>query len=253
MSHPSVEITVQENKSTSIIEHYLSLSEEDASFQNSLSKITLDKKAQLDYSSVHQNNHHSLLLKNTQFHLKEKAQLNCFLLPLTAKLNHLQVNIQLQEKHAKANVYGLGDGKFSDHLDCYLTIDHLAAHCESHAVFRGIFDDNAHGAVTGKIHIAKNTPKTAAHFGSKNILLSHKSNAFVRPQLEVNHDDVQCTHGATIGSLDEDALFYLQSRGIERKTAQALLLKAFLDPILKPIKRSLLCGILKKFDKISLF
>lgn len=249
MNHPVCHIQIQKNTKATIIEHNISLSDT-ANFQNTHSVITLDKNASLDYCSIHQGNQKSLILQNTQFNLKQNSILNCFLLPLSAKLNHVQLDVQLQEEQSQANIFGLGFGKTHQHLDCYLNIRHLAPRCKSHSIFRGIFDDHSQGAFTGKIQVSPNTSDTETHFESKNILLTQTAKVFVRPQLEIKYDEVQCTHGATIGALDENALFYLQSRGIDRATAKNLLLQAFLRSVIQPLKRSSLCGTLKKFDKI---
>jgi Fe-S cluster assembly protein SufD len=109
-------------------------------------------------------------------------------------------------------------------------------HCYSNELYKGVMDDNATGVFNGKIFVRKDAQKTNAYQSNKNILLSNTASVNTKPQLEIFADDVKCSHGCTIGSLDTEAMFYLRSRGVTEKNAKSLLMHAFADDILENIK-----------------
>ena len=115
-------------------------------------------------------------------------------------------------------------------------VHHIAPNCESHQNYKGIFDDASTGVFNGKIIVSKEAQKTNAFQQNNNILISDKATINAKPQLEIFADDVKCSHGCTIGQFDEDALFYLRSRGIAKKEAQALLMYAFANTVLESVK-----------------
>ena len=121
--------------------------------------------------------------------------------------------------------------KDSQHIDNHTTIDHAQPHCESHEMYKGVLDDKAEGVFNGKIFVRVDAQKTNAIQANDCILLSDEATIDTKPQLEIFADDVKCTHGATIGQLDEDAFFYMRSRGIEKNRARNLLIYAFVSEV----------------------
>ena len=119
----------------------------------------------------------------------------------------------------------LGDGR--QHLDNYMHVEHVSPHCSSRQFYNGILDGHAHGVFHGRIVVHKDAQKTDAKQTNRNLLLSDDAQIDTKPQLEIYADDVKCTHGATIGQIEENALFYLRSRGIDEISARRLLLFAF--------------------------
>ena len=119
----------------------------------------------------------------------------------------------------------IGDGR--QHLDNYMLVEHVSPHCSSRQFYNGILDEQAHGVFHGRIIVHKDAQKTDAKQTNRNLLLSDDARIDTKPQLEIHADDVKCTHGATIGQIDEDALFYLRSRGFNEISARRLLLYAF--------------------------
>jgi Fe-S cluster assembly protein SufD len=115
-------------------------------------------------------------------------------------------------------------------------VHHIEPNCESHQDYKGIFDDSATGVFNGKVVVEKEAQKTNAFQANNNILISDKSTINTKPQLEIFADDVKCSHGCTIGQLDEDALFYMKTRGIPEKEAKALLMYAFANNVLESVK-----------------
>lgn len=126
---------------------------------------------------------------------------------------------------------GLSIGKGSQHIDNNTVIDHAVPHCESRELYKGIYDDNSRGVFGGTIIVRPDAQKTNAIQSNRAILLSDDATIDTRPQLKIWADDVKCTHGATVGKLDEDALFYLRSRGVPNKLARAMLIKAFASEV----------------------
>ena len=122
------------------------------------------------------------------------------------------------------------------HVDHYTLVHHAAPNCESFQDYKGIFSDRATGVFNGKVYVEKEAQKTNAFQKSNNILLSDKATINAKPQLEIFADDVKCSHGCTVGQLDETALFYMQQRGIPKKEAKALLMYAFSNAVIENIK-----------------
>ncbi len=121
------------------------------------------------------------------------------------------------------------------HVDNHTLIDHARPHCESHELYKGILDDKAHGVFNGKIYVRQDAQKTDAKQTNQTLLLSDDATINTKPQLEIFADDVKCTHGATVGQLDAESIFYLRSRGIDLEAARALLTFAFANDIIRRV------------------
>jgi Fe-S cluster assembly protein SufD len=133
-------------------------------------------------------------------------------------------------------INGLFLGREREHVDNYMLVEHASAHCESRQFYHGILDDQAHGVFHGRIIVHKDAQKTDAKQTNRNLLLSDNAQIDTKPQLEIFADDVKCTHGATIGQIEENALFYLRARGIDELSARRLLLEAFASECLDRMK-----------------
>lgn len=137
------------------------------------------------------------------------------------------LDFKLVEPGAEARMFGLSLADGQQLVDHHTRVDHLAPHCVSRENYKGIFDGQSNGVFNGQIHVHLDAQKTLAFQENDNLILSEKASIDTKPQLEIFADDVKCSHGCTVGQLDEDALFYLRARGIQRKEAQALLMLAF--------------------------
>ena len=133
-------------------------------------------------------------------------------------------------------INGLFVGAGHQHLDNYMLVEHVSPHCASRQFYNGILDERAHGVFHGRIIVHKDAQKTDAKQTNRNLLLADDAQIDTKPQLEIYADDVKCTHGATIGQIDEDALFYLRSRGISEAEARRILLQAFAAECLDRMK-----------------
>ncbi|TNE30301.1 MAG: SufD family Fe-S cluster assembly protein, partial [Bacteroidetes bacterium] len=151
------------------------------------------------------------------------------------RLTRNNLHFALKESGSFAYMNGVTIIEEGQHVDHHTLADHLVPHCESHELYKGIYGGNAHGVFNGKIVVHKDAQKTNAFQQNDNILVSDRANVDTKPQLEIYADDVKCSHGCTIGQLDEEALFYLKSRGIGDKEAKALLMYAFASDALSEV------------------
>jgi len=148
--------------------------------------------------------------------------------------NNIQVN--LNGEHCETTLCGMAVGDKNEHIDNFTVINHLKPNCKSKELYKYILDDHATGVFSGKVLVAKDAQKTAAFQNNKNICLSTDARMYSKPQLEIYADDVKCSHGATTGQIDENALFYLRSRGISEKEARMLLMLAFTNDVIENIR-----------------
>ena len=146
-------------------------------------------------------------------------------------------------------MYGFYAIKKQSHIDNHTSVDDIDENCISNEHYKGIMDEGSNGVFNGKIFVRKKAQKTNAFQANNNILLSENAKINTKPQLEIWADDVKCSHGCTVGQLDEDALFYLMSRGISKKDSRALLLSAFSNEIIEKIENK---ELRKKIEKIIL-
>jgi Fe-S cluster assembly protein SufD len=142
----------------------------------------------------------------------------------------------LDAERCEAHLYGIYLQQGQSHIDNHTVVDHAKPHCESNELYKGMLDDQSTGVFNGKIFVRQDAQKTNAYQSNKNVLLSEGASVNTKPQLEIFADDVKCSHGCTIGSLDDESLFYLRSRGIPENIARSLLLHGFVLDILEQIK-----------------
>ena len=140
------------------------------------------------------------------------------------------------ESESSCNISGTSLLKGGDHLDNFITISHLVENCKSNQFFKSVYNEASSGAFCGKIYVEKGAQKTEAFQQNNNLMISKKASVNAKPQLEIFADDVVCSHGCTIGTIDEVALFYLKSRGIPKKEAVNLLIIAFLSELILRIE-----------------
>jgi Fe-S cluster assembly protein SufD len=203
---------------------------------NKVTEIVVMDDAIFDYYSI-QNEHNQSSQINSLF-INQNRNSNTLTNTLTLHGGFVRnnVSITLAGENSEANVYGLSlpDGK--QHVDNFTFIDHAVPNCRSNEFYKNILKDDATGAFNGKILVRKDAQKTNAYQSNKNICLSPTAKMSTKPQLEIYADDVKCSHGATVGRLDENALFYLKSRGIGEEEARMMLMYAFAHEIIKEIR-----------------
>jgi Fe-S cluster assembly protein SufD len=209
-------------------------------FTNSLTEIYAGRNARIDFSRMQNENSFSSQIAHTFIHQEENSVVTSNTISLHGGLIRNNFFVRLDGYGCESNLYGLFLGDDNQHIANFTLVNHAMPHCTSSQLFKGILDDKATGAFNGKIFVSKDAQKTQAYQKNNNLLLSPDARMNTKPHLEIYADDVKCSHGATIGRLDYDALFYLRSRGIGEKEARQLLMYAFADEIISKIQIGLL-------------
>jgi Fe-S cluster assembly protein SufD len=154
---------------------------------------------------------------------------------MASKLKRNDLTVALQGEHASTDVRGSFYGRHKQTIDNHTCMEHIAPNCTSNEIFRGLVDNQANAVFNGRIHIHPDAQKTLAELSNKNLLLSNLATIYTKPELEIYADDVRCSHGATVGQINKEALFYLQSRGISIGEAKRLLSLAFIAEIVEQL------------------
>ncbi|MBO0342181.1 MAG: Fe-S cluster assembly protein SufD [Bacteroidota bacterium] len=235
MLQPRNLIVAEDNAEVQIIERHQSLTGNEV-FTNSVTEIFAGKDAIVDYYKVQNDAPTASLVDNTYISQKDKSVVRVHTFSLGGKLIRNNLNFYQNGERIDSTLKGitiLGD---KQHVDHHTLVHHAQPNCESHQDYKGIFGDSSTGVFNGKIIVDKIAQKTDAFQQNNNILLSDRSTINSKPQLEIFADDVKCSHGCTIGQLDEEALFYLRSRGIPKKEAKALMMYAFANNVLESVR-----------------
>lgn len=228
-------IVVDENSHVQIIERHQSLTENPV-LTNSVTEIFTNKRAIIDYYKIQNDTDNASLIDSTFIKQKQESVAKVHTFAFGGKLIRNNLNFYQHGQRVDSTLKGvtvIGDKQHVDHNTLVL---HKEPNCESHQDYKGIFGESATGVFNGKIIVEKEAQKTNAFQANNNILISDKASINTKPQLEIFADDVKCSHGCTIGQLDESAMFYLRSRGIPQKEARALLMYAFSNTVLNSVK-----------------
>ncbi|MCT4615933.1 MAG: Fe-S cluster assembly protein SufD [Marinifilaceae bacterium] len=203
---------------------------------NTVTEVAVDKNSIFDLYTI-QNQHLNSSIINSVF-VKQEASSNVLTNTMSLHGGIIRNNhtVIMDDEHCENNTFGMYLLDRNQHVDNFTTINHDKPNCISNEHFKGIMDDNATAAFTGKIHVKRDAQKTEAYQSNNNLLLSNNAVINTKPQLIIDADDVKCSHGATVGQIDEDALFYLQARGIDKKEAMQLLMFAFAHEIIEKIR-----------------
>ena len=228
-------IIVGENAHVQIIERHQSLNSNPV-LTNSVTEIFAKKRAIVDYYKIQNDNLEASLIDNTYIAQKEQSNVSVHTFSFGGNITRNNLNFYHQGEHLDSTLKGITIIEGKQHVDHHTLVQHATPNCESHQNYKGIFGDRATGVFNGKIYVEKEAQKTDAFQQNNNILLSDKATINAKPQLEIFADDVKCSHGCTIGQLDDKAMFYMQSRGIPQKEAKALLMYAFSNEVIESIK-----------------
>lgn len=205
-------------------------------FTNSVTEVLIDDYAAVDYYKIQDEKDDSFHIEKIHAVQKNNSIFNQFNLSFGGNLVRNDINSYLNGEYNETHYYGLYLAKGKQHIDNHTFVDHAKPNCMSNELYKGILDDNARGVFNGKIIVRPNAQKTNAYQQNKSILLSGSSRVDTKPQLEIFADDVKCTHGATVGHLDEEAEFYIRSRGVPQELAKSILIRAFAYDVVEMIK-----------------
>nr|WP_298923214.1 Fe-S cluster assembly protein SufD [uncultured Allomuricauda sp.] len=235
MLQPRNLVIVEENAEVQIIERHQSLTGNEV-LTNSVTEIFAAKDANVDYYKVQNDENTASLIDNTYISQKDKSIVRVHTFSFGGKLTRNNLNFYQNGEYMDSVLKGVTILGEKQHVDHHTLVHHAEPNCESHQDYKGIFGEKSTGVFNGKIIVDRIAQKTNAFQQNNNILISDKATINTKPQLEIFADDVKCSHGCTIGQLDEDALFYLQSRGIPKKEATALLMYAFANNVLESVR-----------------
>lgn len=206
------------------------------SFTNTVTEIHMEQDSNVEYYKVQNESDNAYHVGTTQVRMADKSHFYSGTVTLNGKFTRNNLNIELDGEYCEAHMYGLYFPDGSQHVDNHTIADHRKPNSESNELFKGILRDKSKGVFNGKIFVREDAQKTNAFQSCKNIVLSPDATMNTKPQLEIFADDVKCSHGTTTGQIDDEALFYLRSRGISKPEAMSLLMFAFCADVVSQIK-----------------
>ena len=227
MTHPRNLIVVEDEGQASILEEYVSFGAETPAFSNAVTELVAGGNAVVAHTLMEREHLGAYNVSTLRIEQARGANVASHSLLLGGGLVRNNVHPVLAGEGGECLINGLFFGSGRQHLDNYMLVEHHSPHCNSRQFYNGVLDGSAHGVFHGRIIVHKDAQKTDAKQTNRNLLLSDDAQIDTKPQLEIYADDVKCTHGATIGQIEEDSLFYLRSRGIDEVEARRLLLQAF--------------------------
>ncbi|MEN8187615.1 MAG: Fe-S cluster assembly protein SufD [Bacteroidota bacterium] len=235
MLQPRNLVIVGENSHVQIYERHQSLND-NVVLTNSVTEIFAHKRAIVNFYKVQNDRKAASLIDSTYVHQKQNSIVTVNTFSFGGKLTRNNLVFNHEGEYITSNLNGITIVGDKQHIDNHTLVNHKYENCESHELYKGIYDDSATGVFNGKVVVKQDAQKTNAFQQNDNILIGDGASINAKPQLEIFADDVKCSHGCTIGQLDENALFYLQSRGIPKKEAKALMLFAFANDVVEKIK-----------------
>jgi len=229
---PQKIIVAGANSKVTVIETYQQFTDSlQTYFTNTVTQLVLKQNAIVDHYKIQDEGAHAFFINNTEVEQMRDSNYNSYVIDLGGKLVRNNLSSILKDSGTNTNLYGIYVGTNKQHIDNQTFIDHAYPNCNSNELYKGIITDNAKGVFNGKIMVRKDAQKTNAFQKNHSLVLSKNASMNSKPQLEIFADDVKCSHGATIGQLNEDALYYMRSRGLSKSEAVSVLKQAFLTEI----------------------
>ena len=232
--HPLVQIQVGKHAEVTVVERFIGLGTHET-LTNMRLDINVDDGAHVQHAKIQKEGAAAWHFATTIFHLGADTSARSNIVSLGAKTARNAIHVHFEKPGSEVWLDGLFVGQGQQSLDHYTVIDHKAPHCTSHELYKGVLQGQAIGSFLGRILMSEGAVKSATDQLCRALLLSQDAKANVKPQLEIDNDDVTASHGAAIGNLDADAMFYLQARGISVLEAQSLLIEAFTREVLQKL------------------
>ncbi|MEM8900664.1 MAG: Fe-S cluster assembly protein SufD [Bacteroidota bacterium] len=225
-------IWVERNAEVHLVEKYVNLGQ-GKTFHNQTTEIFVGDDARCTLTRFQEGAYQGSSVEQTQVHIGKNANFTISTLSFGGDLIRNNLEIFLDGEHSEAHLFGTYMLDSLQHIDNHTQVHHKVPNCFSNELYKGIIHDKATAVFNGRINVYQDAQKTNAFQSNRNILLSPTANIFTKPQLEIYADDVKCSHGATTGQLDTDAMFYLKARGIKEKEAKMLLIQAFIGEVIE--------------------
>lgn len=234
ISQPRVLIVAKKNSDLKVIQSYKS-TVNTRTFTNSVVEIAVAQNARLEYNKVQIENEESLQLVTEQVYQERDSFFSINTITLNGSWIRNNLNIVIDGENCETHLNGIYPLSGHQHVDNHTLVDHRKPHCESHELYKGILADNSTGVFNGKVFVRRDAQKTNAFQQNNNIVLSENAQVNTKPELEIYADDVKCSHGCTTGQFDDEAVFYLRSRGISEQNARTLLVYAFAGEVIEKL------------------
>lgn len=231
--NPRMLLIASENSKVKIIERFIG---QGSYLNNYVAEIVLGKNARIDHYKIQEESEKSSHFSRIEARQESGSNYQNHAFNFGAKLSRNEINPTLQGENAYSLLHGLNILSSDQHVDNQTVLDHAKPNCDSREWYKGIYSDNSKGVFSGTIIVRQDAQKTNAFQSNQSLLLSENAESNSKPQLKIWADDVKCSHGATVGQLDQDAMFYLRSRGVPKKVAESILITAFARDILEPIE-----------------
>lgn len=235
VTHPRTLVIAGRDASATIIESYVALADEEY-LSNAVTEVVVGENSAIEHIKLQEESESAFHIGTVQSRQERASRFHSHSISLGARLARHDINAVLGGEGAECTLNGLFQTAGKQHVDHHTRLDHAMPHCSSREYYRGVLDDKSMGVFNGAIIVRKDAQKTDAIQSNKNLLLSQDAIINTKPELQILADDVRCTHGATIGQLDADAIFYLRARGIGLEAARHLLTRAFANDVINRIK-----------------
>lgn len=235
-SFPRVLIIVEPHSEATIIEDHTSLDEGIAYFSSPVVEIYVDDEARLTHYKVQRESEAAFHVARTRAEVGRASIYDSTTINLGSILGRHNINLSLRGEGSESWIDGLFFGQGEQLMDTHSLINHREPHCTSHQSYKGVLNDKSRSVFNGRIFVHQKAQKTDAYQSNKNLILSDQARVDTKPQLEIFADDVKCSHGATVGQLNEEELFYLRSRGLQTELARNLLTYGFAEQVIEKIK-----------------
>ena len=232
-------ILLDNHAEATVVEHYASLGNANM-LVDAVSETMLALGAKLEHIKIQQESSNSSHIASHSVLQQRDSQFFSYVISSGGKLVRSDIHARLVERGGECVLNGVYIADESQHMDFHTFIEHAAPACVSRQDYRGVLDDRSRVVFNGRVYVHRDAQQSNAEQSNKTLLLSDKTEIDSKPQLEIFADDVKCSHGATVGQLDEDMLFYLRSRGLDPQTARGFLIKGFTDKVLQQMQNSLL-------------
>ena len=233
---PRIVIAAGAGSRIAVVEHFIGRGDT-VYLDNVVTEIEVADGATVEHYKVQQASAGAYHVAALEAKLATGASFRSWAVSLGARLSRHDIDVTLDHEHARCSLDGLYVANGRQHVDFHTNVEHVAPRCESHEYYKGIAGGRGRGVFNGRVHVHPDAQKTDAHQTNRNLLLSRNAEIDTKPQLEIHADDVKCSHGATIGQLDEQMLFYLRARGIPEVAARGMLTYGFARDVVDRIAR----------------
>lgn len=235
LASPRNLIVAEENSQVSFIANYRGVGEK-SYLNNTVTEIYSAESSVVNLYKIQNESDEAYHIEKVQAEQKKNSIFNHYNITFGGSIVRNDINSVLDGENIETHYYGLYMINGKQHVDNHTFVDHAKPNCMSNELYKGILDDNAHGVFNGKIIVRQDAQKTNAYQQNKTILLSNTATIDTKPQLEIFADDVKCSHGATVGHLDDTSEFYIRSRGVPQELAKSMLIRAFANDVIETIK-----------------